>query len=231
MAEAEEDLKKFAGVLAGSLERGLEKLKGIVPERGVVDPERWLKVHRPELLKDADVATCMAVWKLQDKGKTVRKFLRKKSRVSYKITFDREEAITLQRLLQDAVINYETNYFYINMAKGIIKDYFDYAIFEENVLHLSSAHLGMIFKAFTVYLSDMMTAEYIDEEDKLAVLKLLKSVLTKKMIKHRSVTIPSLNEDGTVGEFKFDREKVETSVAKFVKGKIKLPEKERENEL
>jgi len=43
----EEDAKKLqelGGIIAGSLESGLKKLSGVLPDRGVIDPEMWLKV-------------------------------------------------------------------------------------------------------------------------------------------------------------------------------------------
>ena len=216
------ELKKGAKVVSGLLESGLKKLK-VIP-KGVVDPEKWLKVHKPKLLKDPDVESCILTWKVMGGQKDVKNWLRKRTKIRYEITFSPKKANTLKTLLQDTIIDYDYNRFNVNMAKGLLHEYFQYTLRDEVRMYISSRELTMIVKAFTTFITEFMTEEeevYKPEQETIvAVLELLSSFLKKNVIRYRSTYIRVLNEDGTMGEGKFDKAKDVVSVMDVIKSEI-----------
>lgn len=221
-----EALQKVAQKLGQKAEAGLKKLQGIVP-KNVVDPERWLKVHRPDLLKDEEIASTMAVWQVYAKKKVLTKWLRKRTTVNYSVEFSHEEMNALKFLLENYIIEYETNPYFINMVKGILHDYYEYYITK---MRLSNRHLGMIFKALANFLKDGMTDEFVDDEERVMVLKFLKAFLEKSVTKHASTMIPTLNDDGTAGESKFERTETVITISSFVRDELKKAVKPQQDE-
>ena len=220
-----EALQKALQKIGEKADAGLKKLEAIMP-KNVVDPERWLKVHRPDLLKDEEVASTITVWMVYAKKKALRKWLRRRTDVDYDIEFSAEEMTALEFLLENYIIEYETNPYFINMAKAILKDYRDYYTMK---MRLSNRHLSMIFKSLINFLQDGMTDEYVAEQEKLMVLKFLNVFLEKSIIKKTSTLTPILNDDGTVGESKFETTQSIITIKDFIRGELKKAVEAKQN--
>ncbi len=178
-----------------------EMLEDTIP-RGVIDPRLWIKVHRPDLLKDKKVSLVFALVR-SDLDKTVKKHLRKSTKKQYTINIEEWEGIILNEMLEWAIIDYEYSTFNINMAKGMRKQYFEY--YWKNTLYLSIRELSVISKMFLNALEEMQDKEMFGEYG-VDTLKLLDSFLTKKVSVKSTRYIPTINEDGTYGETELVRE-------------------------
>lgn len=209
--------EKTISTIAGLLESGLEKLK-ILPRR-VVDPVKWMQTHKPEMLKDPDIQVCLVVAG-GDIKKIIRKFLRKKSSVRYFIGLDQSEKDQLRDVLDVAVVGYDYNIFYVNMAKGLLKEYWEYRIPQEIVLN--SREMVMITKGIVNMLEIVLDDDtYANEEEKIEYLKFMKSFLEKEIMKKTSTYIPSLEEDGTMGKGSWVRKKEKVTVMSVISDKMK----------
>jgi len=202
--------RETAKMLSSLIEKGLEKLKGAVPEKGVVDPEKWITVHKPELLQDKEIVACLKTWEVMGGKKDVKKFLKRKVRRDYKIWFSRKDVII------DAI---GPNVFFINIAKSMVKE-LEYHHADSD-FWLNSKEISVIFTAFTNFVSEILTDEVYEVDYKIEMMEFLKNFLEKKMLRRKSISAPSLNEDGTVGEFKYEKSEKEMSMIEFLKGKYK----------
>ena len=144
-------LLDFAHKLGEQADAGLKKLELLGVPKNCIDPEKWLKVHKPETLQDQEVASALAIYQVVVKKKTYSHFLRKKSYVRYRVILSRNEGETLKDLLREFVVEgIEPNIFYVNMAKGLIAEDGQLAYFyrNEEPLELRRPELSMIFRAF-----------------------------------------------------------------------------------
>lgn len=205
--------KETISKISDLLESGLKKLEQL--PRNVIDPVKWMEVHKPELLKDPDITACLVIVNIE---KIRKKYLRKQTSVSYKIPIeDRHEFQKFREMLQDAIVDYDYNTFYINMAKGLIKEYQYYIA--PTQMYIKSREMSMVLKAFANQLEIITDEEWYSDEDRIVFLRFLKSFLEKKIIKHTSTCIPSINDNGTPGELKFEKKEEEITFIELIKDK------------
>jgi len=213
VATVEEALR----IIEKPLREQLERLDKIIP-RGVVDPRRWITVHQPELLEDKKLVAALEIWETLGGKQYRRKALRKKSNITYAVTFEGSVEV-FEEIIQTYIVDYEYSRYLINMGKSLLED-LEYAYSSRAELHLTSNSLGMVIKGFTNLMEEFPDIAKDDPEEATKFLSVITSFLKSKVQVRKSVTVPTLKEDGTL-EFKFEHTESETDMVSVLEGQLK----------
>lgn len=207
---------KVLGIL-NKAQAEIEKVKDIIP-RNVFDPIKWLEKNKPDLMKNQKlVDALMLAMKLSEKG--YKKYLRRKTRVSYKVEVEAKEARFLQILIKYYVEDYcggkldhdepspELDY-YGKVLKGIhYGNGFDYIFEKPLVLRLSPTEVTCLAYAFEQYIEDykelVKDLQGWELEEFEGVVKTFKGILEKEVVKDSSITVPYVDDEGVL-KFKFE---------------------------
>lgn len=216
---AEELIKlrdKLSGLLA-SAQVELDKVKDLIP-KNVFDPIKWLEKNRPDLMKNQKLVDALTLaMKLSEKES--KKHLKRKTRVSYEIRVEPEEARSMRSLIKYYVEDYcggkldhdepspELDY-YGKVLKGL--NYFqglDYISDNPLVLKLNPKEVACLIHAFGQYVED--NEEFVKDMEKWelekfeGVVKTFKGILEKEVVKYSSTTVPYVDDEGVL-KLKFE---------------------------
>jgi len=178
------------------LEKQMERLDKILPKgEGIVDPLKWIKVHKPELLKDEKLISSIELHDVLGGKKWRKNLLRRKTRTDYTVTFTREDFIAVKRILEEFVVDYDWSLFEVNKAKALLKEW-DY-YYDESKVYFRAREGSTIIRGIIHCLEEVLheKSDY-DDEDKLLFVKFTLSFLNKTASRSRHITRRFITEDG-----------------------------------
>lgn len=221
---------KVLGILDNA-QAEIEKVKDIIP-RNVFDPIKWLKKNRPDLMKNQKlVDALMLAMKLSEKK--YRKYLRRKTRVSYKVGVEAKEARSLRVMIKYYVEDYCSGKldhdepspmldYYGKVLKGIhYGNGFDYIFEKPLVLRLSPTEVTCLAYAFEQYIEDykelVKDLQGWELEEFEGVVKTFKGILEKEVVKSSSTTVPYVDDEGVL-KFRFEDKEEKLKLVEKVEG-------------
>ena len=178
------------------LEKQVGRLDKLIPKgEGIVDPLKWIKAHKPELLKDEKLISSIELYDALGGKRWRKNLLRRKTRTRYSTTFTREDFIAVKRILEEFIIDYDWSLFEVNKAKALLKEW-EYH-YDDAKVYFYAREGSTIVRGIVRCLEEVLheKSDY-DDEDKLLFVKFTLSFLNKIVSRFRYITRRFITEDG-----------------------------------